>query len=61
MDPQPRVLLEVTWEAMKHARIDPTSLLREPVGVYVGIIGQEYGNLLNNQTRLFIFVASRQK
>ena len=42
MDPQPRVLLEVTWEAMEHARIDPTSLLREPVGVYVGIVGQEY-------------------
>jgi acyl transferase domain-containing protein len=30
MDPQPRVHLEVTWKAMEHARIDPTSLLREP-------------------------------
>jgi acyl transferase domain-containing protein len=43
MDPQQRVLLEVTWEAMEHARVDPTSLRGEPVGVYVGIIGQEYG------------------
>jgi acyl transferase domain-containing protein len=33
MDPQQRVLLEVTWEAMEHARIDPTSLRGEPVGV----------------------------
>ncbi len=43
VDPQHRLLLEVTWEAFENASIDPTSLENEPVGVYVGISNFEYG------------------
>ena len=35
-DPQQRVLLEVAWEAMENAGIDPTTLAGREVGVYAG-------------------------
>ncbi len=43
MDPQQRVLLEVAWEAVERAGIDPASLRGSPTGVFVGITAQEYG------------------
>ncbi|SFW88478.1 Acyl transferase domain-containing protein [Amycolatopsis australiensis] len=46
MDPQQRLLLEATWEAVEHARIDPSSLKKEPVGVYIGYSGQDYSSVL---------------
>ncbi|MGC0421414.1 SDR family NAD(P)-dependent oxidoreductase [Embleya sp. AB8] len=42
MDPQQRVLLEASWEALEHARIDPASLRGSSTGVFVGVIPQEY-------------------
>ncbi|HEY3470420.1 MAG TPA: type I polyketide synthase [Amycolatopsis sp.] len=46
MDPQQRVLLETSWEAVERAGIDPASLRGERVGVFAGTNGQDYGNLL---------------
>ncbi|MCR6490471.1 type I polyketide synthase [Amycolatopsis sp. OK19-0408] len=46
MDPQQRVLLETSWEAIERAGIDPASLRGERVGVFAGTNGQDYGNLL---------------
>ncbi|WP_084525012.1 polyketide synthase Pks13 [Nocardia vaccinii] len=36
VDPQQRLMLELTWEALEHARIPASGLKGESVGVYVG-------------------------
>jgi amino acid adenylation domain-containing protein len=43
MDPQQRILLETSWEALEHAGIDPTTLAGTRTGVYFGVVAQEYG------------------
>lgn len=37
IDPQHRLLMETSWEAVEHAGIDPTSLAGTRTGVYFGI------------------------
>jgi len=46
MDPQHRMLLECSWEALERAGIAPTSLHGSPVGVFVGICNNDYGQML---------------
>ena len=43
MDPQQRMILEVAWEALEDAGIDPSGLEGSQTGVYVGITNDEYG------------------
>ena len=46
MDPQQRIMLEVTWEALEDARIPASSLRGESVGVFVGSSNNDYGLLI---------------
>nr|AXL05387.1 rifamycin polyketide synthase, type 1 [uncultured bacterium] len=42
MDPQQRQLLEVSWETLERAGIDPHSVRGSDIGVYAGIVHQDY-------------------
>ena len=46
LDPQHRLLLEVAWEALERAGIPPDTLAGSESGVFVGISGNEYYELL---------------
>ncbi len=42
MDPQQRLLLEVAWEALERAGQVPSKLSATPVGVFVGMMNDDY-------------------
>ncbi len=43
MDPQQRLVLEVSWRALEHAGIAPTALNGHAAGVYLGLYNDNYG------------------
>ena len=46
MDPQHRMLLETSWQALEDAGMDPGGLRGSRTGVYFGISGSEYRDLM---------------
>ncbi|WP_133056477.1 SDR family NAD(P)-dependent oxidoreductase, partial [Mycobacterium decipiens] len=43
MDPQQRMFLELSWEALERAGIDPNGLRGSATGVFAGVMTQGYG------------------
>jgi 6-methylsalicylic acid synthase len=46
MDPQQRLALEVSWEALEHAGISPRSLAGGDTAVLMGVNSDDYGKLI---------------
>ncbi|WP_158750015.1 beta-ketoacyl synthase N-terminal-like domain-containing protein [Acidobacterium sp. S8] len=51
MDPQQRMLLELTWEALERAAIDPKSLFNTSAGVFLGLSNCDYARITMGDTR----------
>ena len=51
LDPQQRMMLETSWEALEDAGIDPEGLRETLTGVYTGISNDEYRMLVVDSTK----------
>jgi acyl transferase domain-containing protein/acyl carrier protein len=49
LDPQHRLLLEVTWEALENAGIPATALGGSSAGMYLGVMWQDYRDWLEGE------------
>jgi acyl transferase domain-containing protein/acyl carrier protein len=60
MDPQQRLVLEVSWEALERAGIAPDSLAGSTTGVFVGITSNDYVQLakLGGPAELDVYAAT---
>lgn len=52
LDPQQRLMLEMSWHALEDACINPDTLRGSRVGVYAGISNNEYRNLILDSSEI---------
>ncbi|MBB5896424.1 type I polyketide synthase [Kutzneria kofuensis] len=57
-DPQQRLVLESSWEALERAGIDPTSLHGSELGVFMGATSQGYGSESRSESEGFLLTGS---
>ncbi|RRR70749.1 MAG: acyltransferase domain-containing protein, partial [Candidatus Viridilinea halotolerans] len=58
MDPQQQLLLEVCVEAFEHANLATNHLLGSRTGVYIGVMNQDFGQMLSQQGHTNAYVGS---
>jgi acyl transferase domain-containing protein len=52
MDPQHRLMLELAWEAIESAAIDPDAIIGSLMGIYIGICHSDYSDLVSQYKML---------
>lgn len=55
IDPQQRILAEVSWEALEDAGIDPSTLAGSSSGVFVGISSNDFGRILADSSDIDVY------
>lgn len=58
MDPQQRMLLDVSYEALERAGMDPTSLAGTDTGVFMGVMTQDYLQLTQHVSEHAFYVGT---
>ncbi|MGP4114701.1 type I polyketide synthase, partial [Streptomyces sp. 4N509B] len=51
MDPQQRLVLETSWEAIERAGINPETLRGSKTAVFAGVVGHDYNQRLQQETK----------
>eukprot|EP01028_Stygiella_incarcerata_P001284 TRINITY_DN1211_c0_g1_i1.p1 TRINITY_DN1211_c0_g1~~TRINITY_DN1211_c0_g1_i1.p1 ORF type:complete len:6166 (-),score=1589.85 TRINITY_DN1211_c0_g1_i1:110-16939(-) len=52
MDPQQRMILELTWEAMEQANMQPFSEIHSRTGVFMGVASNDYASLMGTTSSM---------
>ena len=58
LDPQHRLLLEVSWEALERAAISPDRLQGSLTGVFMGLMNQDYSQLTSTPELVDMYTGS---
>ena len=57
IDPQHRILLELSWTALENAGLNPVTLSKSQTGVFMGLFSHDYETLLHKQNHSESFEA----